>query len=187
MKPFMKPPLGVIGLAALTSSAKATPIDFGTTWAAWGSSYYSTDPGNRVLDRSFASYGPGATIATYLNSVASTSFSAANIQKTDSPTELGGTDGYFEVPSGWNWLVVQYNGGNNAGALVIKIDGLGAKVPFDSSNIWGSGDQFAVSHYAVAGPGGGTPPGAPDGGTTIALLGIAMFGADLLRRRIAKA
>jgi hypothetical protein len=92
---------------------------------------------------------------------------------------LGGADGYFTVPAGWNYLVVQYDG-PNGGSVVIQLDGNDAKVPFDSSLIWGTGDQYAVSHFSVAGPG----TEVPDGGSTLALLGFALVGVDQLRRKM---
>lgn len=92
-----------------------------------------------------------------------------------------------------------HNGVNAAGEWVTLRFGLGSFASGESvQTALGNGDlRIGLHVIAIGGDnggsdvyinqrGGGTPTGAPDGGTTIALLGIAMFGADLLRRRIAK-
>jgi hypothetical protein len=51
------------------------------------------------------------------------------------------------------------------------------------------GSFAPFSHDAQSGPGGsggGSPPGVPDGGSTLALLGVALVGLDRLYRRMAR-
>jgi hypothetical protein len=177
-------------LAALVisaASAGAATIDFGTSWAAWGNAYYTTSPGNRVIGIDGGTHSNESDVAAVLNAKAGTTFLAADINKTNSVTELGGTDGYFAVPGGWDWLVVQYDG-PNGGSAVIRLDGNDAKVPYDSSVLWGTGDQYGVSHYSVAGVHvtSSQTPAVPDGGTTISLFGLGLMSVALLRRKFAK-
>lgn len=42
-----------------------------------------------------------------------------------------------------------------------------------------------LSHLSTYNPGGGNTPGVPDGGTTLALMGLGFAGLSLLRRKIA--
>lgn len=176
----------MLAFAALNLTAQAVTIDFGTSWPVFtapGVGNYATAPYNRVMGTEGGTHSNETVIATYLNTVAGTTFVAADIHKTNSPTELGGSNGYFTVPAGWNYLVAQYNG-PNGGSVVINLGGNDAKVPFDSSVIWGTGDQYAVSHWSVAGP----TARVPDGGMTLALLGISLAslaGSTYVRRRAA--
>lgn len=174
----------LMALLMAAESTKANLIDFGTSWPTFvsvGNGNYATAPYDRVIGVDPGQYNTETEIANFLNSVAGTTFTAADINKTASPTELGGSDGYFAVPSGWEYLVVKYDG-SHAGSVVIELDGNAANVPFDSAAIWGgdiNADKYAVSHFSVAGP-------VPDGGTTIALLGFALVGIGALRRKFSR-
>lgn len=194
---------------ALGQHAGATPItpvtiDFGVSWPDYsdiGAGNYATSPYDLV--RGVAkdnNYANESDIAELLNLVVKTSFIGTDIDKTDTEgnfVELfDGTekeDGYFLVPAGWNYLVAQYGGPQGGGSVVVQLSGNDAKVPFDSSSIWGSGDKYAVSHYSVAGPIDITnlqPPAevprAPDGGTTAAMLGLSLLGMGFMARRKSK-
>jgi hypothetical protein len=186
--------LATAAIAMTSFSAKATTIDFGTSWPAGftapGAAPYNVAPLNRLLKNANEKHGPEAEIATFINAATggSTSFVAADIHKTNMAPgdELGGSDGYFTVPSGWEYLFIQY-GGPNGDAMVLDLDGNDAKVPFDSASIYGTGDKYAVSHYAVAGvvseqPIPPTSVPTPDGGATAALLGIGLIGVGVARK-----
>ena len=65
-------------------------------------------------------------------------------------------------------------GSKSSSIQEIKLDGNAASVHYDSSVLWGTGDQYAVSHFSVAGPiSPGPGLGVPDGGTTAAMLECA--------------
>jgi hypothetical protein len=90
-----------IALFVLAFSAKANTINFGTSWPTYvaaGTGNYAASPYNLVLGKEDGIHGPESQIATLLDSIAGTSFVAADIHKTDTVTELGGSDGYFTVP-----------------------------------------------------------------------------------------
>ncbi|MEI7909582.1 MAG: VPDSG-CTERM sorting domain-containing protein [Verrucomicrobiota bacterium] len=193
----MKNILQLVGTACLfgliqNQQAHANVIDFGTSWPAITATGQITDdpyaasasPYNLVLAAAKgAGYSTKTQIANLLNLVTTTTFSSSDILKTDNPPELGGSDGYFMITSGWKYLVVQYDG-PNGGSVVIELDGSGAKVPYDSALIWGTGDKYAVSHYAVAGvASNGNPQPVPDGGTTAAMLGLSLLGLRFALRR----
>ena len=189
LKKTVKLALAAAALTLMTVSAEATTIDFGTSWLAWtgaGVGNYASAPFNRVLGIENGTHSNETAIASFLDLIAGTSFVAADIHKTDYPPELGGSNGYFSVNSGWNYLVVQYDG-PNGGSAVIKLDGNAASVPYDSSVLWGAGDQYAVSHFSVAGPSTPDPgpgPSVPDGGTTAAMLGCALGVIGVLRKKL---
>jgi len=174
--------------AAFASSSFALTIDFGTTWPAGftapNTGAYASSPYDRLLKNANEKDGPETDIATFINSGAATSFAAADIHKTNGASELGGSDGYFTVPSGWKYLFVQY-GGSSGDAMLLELDGYDAKVPFDSSNIYGTGDKYAVSHFALA---GSLPAenAVPDGGATAGLMGIGLIGLAVMRKFISK-
>lgn len=166
-----------VGIAALT--ARAVTIDFGTQWdfplPSEVIGYADASPAN--------SFSTETQIKTLLNSIAGTSFDAADIHKTNSPSNVGGQ---FSVGAGWNYLVVQYDG-PNGGSVVIELNGADALVPYYGSNIWGTGTQYGVSHFSVAGQHQGDIPGVgvPDGGTTALLLGLGLIVIGCVRRKIA--
>jgi hypothetical protein len=169
-------------LGAMAKSAEAITIDFGTSWPAFvdvGTGNYASAPYDRVIGVVGGDlFGPEAQIAALINGFASTSYVAGDVQKTDKSAfaEQAAPDGYFTVPAA-AYLVVQYDG-PQGGSVVINLGGNDAKVPYDSSIIWGTGDQYGVSHFAIV---GGTP--TPDGGATAVLLGGALVGLGLMRRR----
>lgn len=119
-------------------------------------------------------------IADLLNTVKGTSFTAGEIFKTTNPLEINVVPPYggqFEVPGGWSYLVVQYDG-KNAGNIIIELGGVGALVPYNDYNLWATDPgKRAVSHFSVAGP-----VSVPDAGFTATLLGLGMLGLSFLAR-----
>lgn len=162
----------------LMVSASANTIDLGTVWD-------SSNPPSQVLG-SMASSGGGdfataASLATALNSIAGTTYAAADIHKTDAPpmsNAPSNTSNQFSVEAGWKYLIVSYDG-KNGGAIVIQLDGAAALVPYYSYDYWWNGsstESYAVTHYGVAGS-------VPDGGATAGLLGLGMLGLVAASRR----
>lgn len=185
--------LAAIAASLAAFSAHAYTIDFGTSWPAAfvdpGVGAYATAPYDLVLEARNSSPGNSFStetqIAALLNSVlGTTTWTKDDVNKYGKPAELGvpdskgKIDGYFEVVPGWDYLIVQYDG-PNGGSVVIDLSGNAAKVPFDSAPIWGSGDQYAVSHYSLVGP----VAQVPDGGATLTLLGLSLVGLAVIRRK----
>jgi hypothetical protein len=172
--------LGVLAFGLLTS-ARAVTINFGPNLEA-ADTYLGTSHG----------VGPGmpnteAETAAYINHFAGTTFVAGDILKVGQPIPGEGipnaNDDQFAVPGGYMWLVVKYGGpGGGYGALFL-LNGNDALVPYDSAALFGNNDQYAVSHYGLAGPVNPNIPGVPDGGTTVALLGLGLVAVSLFARR----
>jgi hypothetical protein len=85
-----------------------------------------------------------------------------------------GDDGYL-------YLLAKYDG-PNFGSVVWYVGGLTGDITIP---LFGSGEQFAVSHTYLFNPNGAPPNGVPDSGTTVMLLGTALACIGALRRRFA--
>lgn len=178
-------------LLFLVGMANAVLLDFGTSFpdfTAVGVGSYST--GNLSLIKKVApgsGYSTETQIAGLLNTLPGNSFDQTEIFKFGAPIENLHPDGFFTVPEGFNWLVVQYDG-PNGGSVVFQLSGNGATVPYDSSNIWGEGDKYAVSHFALAQacdiPPPPPPPSVPDGGQTVAMLGLGLISLGMIKRKV---
>ena len=171
--------------------AQAVTIDFGTSWPVFSginTGNYAASPYNRVLAVDDGLHSNEVDVAAFVNDALGTSYASTDINKFDAPVELGGEDGYFLIPVGWTYLVVQYDG-PQGGSVLVNLGGNSASVPYDSSAIWVTGDKYAVSHYSLIGP--TTPPTTtstvPDGGPTVLLLGVALLGIAALRRTFLQA
>ena len=177
----LKRPILPIALALTMGTAHAVPIviDFGKSWPALGDPIYSDplSPYSRLVAYEAGCHSTEACIAAFLNCELNCStFNASNVFKNDNPIELEGPDGYFAVPSGWDYLVVQYDG-PHGGSILLHLDGNAAQVPFDSAMIWGCDDKYAATHYTLAGD-----HNVPDGGATLTLIGIAIGGLAAYKR-----
>jgi hypothetical protein len=91
-------------------------------------------------------------------------------------TQSGGTS----VGAGWDYVMAKYNG-PNGGWVLWYIGGNAVTLPATSDDMWEnpSGEGFAISHYTTF----NRTTTVPDGGTTLALLGVALGGLGLIRRR----
>lgn len=188
-------PLLLTVFAALAGSAHAVLLDFGTSWpgvfTGVGAAPYNTAPYNRVIGAVPGQHANETAVAAALNSaLPGDPFDAGDILKFGAPAELGGSDGQFGVQPGYDWLVIQYDG-PNGGSVIIRLGGNSALVPYDSADLWGSGDQYAVSHYSLVnlheGPPDGDDPGTPvpDNGPTVALMGLSLLTLGLIKRKTA--
>ena len=91
--------------------------------------------------------------------------------------QFGGTD----VAAGYEFVMAKYNG-PQGGWVLWFINGSAATLPANSAPLWmNPADQagLGLSHYTVF-----NPRSVPDGGTTLALLGLALGGIALIRRRL---
>ena len=161
----------VAAFAAIGLTAKAVPLDFGTDLEASdtynGTSYAAGNLGNTE-----------AQIADLVNGWLGTSYVAEDIAKTNSPPEVGAPDGQFYVGSGFDFVIVKYDG-PNAGSALFWLGGSDAWIPYDSAPLWGTGDKYAVSHFAVV---DGQHHDVPDAGTSVILIGLGLLGIAGFRR-----
>ena len=157
--------------AAIGLTAKAVPLDFGTNLEAsdtyLGTSYLAGNVG----------INPG-DIADLVNGWLGTSYVAEDIAKTENPSETNGPDGQFYVGPGFDFVIAQYDGPNGGSAL-FWLGGSDAWIPFDSAPLWGTGDKYGVSHFAVV---DGLKHEVPDAGTSIILIGLGLLGIAGFRR-----
>ena len=104
---------------------------------------------------------------------------------TDGVFAPGGTPGnvgnQFAVATGWDYVLVRYDG-PNGGLVLFKLDGNGGSIPFFGYDLFTSGstDSYGVSHYSLV---GAHTTSVPDGGTTAALLGLGLVGMSFVARR----
>jgi hypothetical protein len=97
----------------------------------------------------------------------------------------------FNIVSGNEYLVAKYDG-PNGGLEVWYIGNLSGHINIPATaagTLFGqpSDNQFGLSGTWVlngAPPGVPTPPGVPDGGATVLLLGAALTGLGMLRRKL---
>jgi hypothetical protein len=80
--------------------------------------------------------------------------------------------------SGYEYLLAKYDG-PNYGTEVWYINGLSGDITIPSH-----GGQYGISGSTLFTP--GTPTGVPDGGSTVALLGLAALGLVAVSRRLPK-
>jgi hypothetical protein len=170
--------LAVAAAAITTMSFTAhavVDLDFGSTWPT---PLPASSPYDRIL---------GVELGT-MNEAGATAwigqtFVAANTVTPATGDEINPPDGYFTV-SGWDYIVVQYGGNGGGVHVAIQLDGLSANIPFDSAFLnvvpgaKGGSDKFAVSHYMLSGS-----HTVPDGGMTVALLGLGSLALAGMRRK----
>ena len=89
-----------------------------------------------------------------------------------------GADDDFTVEAGSQYALAKYDG-QNAGYVLYFLGGEATTLPQYSETIWGSGTQWALSHYVAFG--GGTTSLSEPG--TLGLMMIGMVGVGALRRR----
>jgi hypothetical protein len=87
--------------------------------------------------------------------------------------------GNTSVTAGYDWVLAKYDG-PNGGDVLWFLGGAATTLPSDSATIWtnGEGQGYGISHFTVFNP------TVPDGGSTLALLGMAFTGLGLLRRKL---
>jgi hypothetical protein len=95
---------------------------------------------------------------------------------------VDGTSTTINLGSGgsYSYLFAKYDG-PNYGSEVWYVGNLSGVITIPS----GAGEQnYGLSGWTLFGPGGGN--NVPDGGSTLAMLGIAMTGLSLLKRKLSK-
>jgi VPDSG-CTERM motif len=119
----------------------------------------------------------GGVLYTYSRTSASCGTCPAAVfnSKVDSPTIVNGAVTINLGSGGFTYLLAKYDGPNGADE-VWNIQGLTGNI-----KIPGYLGMFAISHYSLFGPSGGS---VPDGGATVMLLGAALGALGMARRFI---
>jgi len=81
--------------------------------------------------------------------------------------------------SGYTYVLAKYDG-QNAGYVLFYVPDTSGSITGISSPLWGTGGQYALSHYTYFGR-----TSVPDGGATLTLLGLALAGLGAVRRFVA--
>jgi hypothetical protein len=79
----------------------------------------------------------------------------------------------------YSYLFAKYDG-PNAGSEVWYVGGISGVITIPADGL-ATGKKYGLSGWTLFGP-GVTPPGVPDGGTTIMLLGAALGALGMARR-----
>jgi hypothetical protein len=91
----------------------------------------------------------------------------------------------LQVQSGFDYVLAKYDG-PNGGDVLFYLGGASFTLPGNSYDIWtNNADKgYGISHWTAfnAGPDDPDRPHVPDGGTTVAMLGLAFAGLGATRR-----
>jgi hypothetical protein len=79
----------------------------------------------------------------------------------------------------YSYLFAKYDG-PNAGSEVWYVGGLSGVITIPGFGL--AGQHYGLSGWTLFGPGAPPPPGVPDGGTTVMLLGAALGALGMARR-----
>ena len=93
-----------------------------------------------------------------------------------STSAVGGDNTVDIGLGGYAYLSVKYNGANGS-ELVFYIQGLSGGLPVPATDLGFGANQYSLFNVA------GAPPGVPDGGATIVLLGVTLGIVGLARRK----
>lgn len=85
----------------------------------------------------------------------------------------------INLGNGYLYLLGKYDG-PNFGSEVWYVGGLTGTITIPANGA----DKYGLSHVYLFNGSGGTGNGVPDGGTTLTMLGIAMSGLGLLKRKL---
>jgi hypothetical protein len=98
----------------------------------------------------------------------------------DAVFALNGTGTTIDLGTGlYSYLLAKYDG-PNAGSEVWYVGDLSGIITIPAVGL--AGQRYGLSGWTLFGP--GTPPGVPDGGTTVMLLGAALGALGIARRYI---
>jgi hypothetical protein len=86
---------------------------------------------------------------------------------------------------GFTYLLAKYDG-PNGGSEIFNVQGLTGIWTIPLNGFGKNNEQYGLSHWTLFGPGGPPPPGVPDGGTTVMLLGAALGALGMVRRYLTR-
>lgn len=128
------------------------------------------------------------TIAGELYKTSSTDY--AGTVSADGAVKKNTTDAGFSMTvSGFEYVLAKYDG-LNGGSILFYLDGATFTLPGTSEPLWANnaGNGYGISHWTGFGPtdddDDNPPPSVPDAGSTLALVGMAMTGLGLMRRKL---
>jgi hypothetical protein len=99
-------------------------------------------------------------------------------------TGIQAKDNDFTVDAGFQFALAKYGSGQNQGGYVLyALNGAATSLPLQSNTLWGKSgtQQYGLSHFTAFSA--STTFRVPDGGATMILLGAALGGLGVLRRR----
>jgi VPDSG-CTERM motif len=176
---------------SLSSNAYALAI---TDSGVVGTVEAGTQSSNTTNEAAWANYllSLGANQTTTADAPGDTNSATENYQT--GPTDYNGTvsggvqgaTGDYTVSGNYDYVLVKYDGQNAGYVLFNMADWGSSTLPQYSYTIWGANDeQYQISHYTGF-CSTGTCSSVPDGGSTVALLGSALFAFGMLARRLRK-
>lgn len=96
------------------------------------------------------------------------------------------TDAGFSLTvSGFEYVLAKYDG-LNGGSVLFYLGGGSMTLPGTSEPLWvnTAGNGYGISHWTGFGPSTPPPPSVPDAGSTLAMIGLAMTGLGVARRKL---
>ena len=183
----MKKILLVLAIAASAMSAKAVTIN----------AFLTANPNVVGLVKDAVPFGDADRV-TYVNALLSMGANQVNsvlvpgqtlytggINYNGTVSQVGSANGTgVAVVSGWDYLFVKYDG-PNGGGIVYYLGGATFAIANNVNTLNGGpidGWSGGVSGWTTYGSSPGHDERAPDGGTTVAMLGLAFAGLGATRR-----
>ncbi len=127
---------------------------------------------------------PGGSTTVTLsghNNLVTRSLNTFGVLPSPAVFALNGTSTSINLGSGlYSYLFAKYDG-PNAGSEVWFVGNLSGTITIPATGLL-PGQNYGLSGWTLFGP--GTPPGVPDGGTTVMLLGAALGALGIARRYI---
>jgi hypothetical protein len=180
-----------------TQSWALTINDPGVVGAVGGEALANADvtteraAAQHLLDMLLGTSDPvGCSLANSCYQTSNTEYSGTLQGGTKSDPDLGLGDHAYQVPGGYQYAFAKYDG-DNAGYVLFYLGGTATSLPQYSNSIWWNGtdvNSYQISHFTVFGTPEVPDPrsSVPDGGSTAALLGSALVGFGLMRRRFGR-
>ena len=179
---------------AFSSRASATPLSLSTTGVVGtldgkiGNSNPTTelDIAQKILD--FVGLGVISPATPTQKYKTSTVFDYAATLSVPSQSSKGA----FVVPDGFRFALAKYDGPNGGYVLYFLPTSVptfmpafaGNTLPRFPADFWTTDpNKWGISHYTTFNAVLPTPPTVPDGGTTMALFGMALCGVGIFLRR----
>lgn len=127
---------------------------------------------NILLDQSLGS-GPTTVGANKYTRTSNDPLGGVYPDAVYSGVEFGGNVTNIDLGTGYLYLLAKYDG-PNYGSVVWYVGGLTGNITIP---LYGSGQQYAVSHTYLY-----NPTGVPDGGATAMMLGLSLCALGIVNR-----
>lgn len=207
MKTLVQPILIAAGLALVATAAQANPStpDLATLYNSTEVGISGAAKGNNFVISSEVTYLAGTYTYTYNVTASGAALPLTGIDAFTVYLLSGIATFNLNQPSGWgvgvqnvnnvDWTTSQH--GDTTTSTQFSYQSFYAPIwgwaASQNSGQWNDYDAFAAADYAsgntgdtgVVIPNTPPPPPVPDGGLTLALLGVSLVGIQALRRRLA--